>query len=113
MLARISVDPGTPPGPAHYDRMGVLVVTGAPLEGDPFWDPIAFSWPLLGILLALGAVLTIGFVVWMVLQPEEPEHDTTDLVDKATEHDRDRARAIRRRLDADSGRADTSEPDLR
>ncbi|APX33786.1 hypothetical protein BH708_14900 [Brachybacterium sp. P6-10-X1] len=93
--------------------MGVAVVVGAPMQGDPFWDPIAFSWPLFGIFLAIAVVLTIGFVVWMVLQPEEPDHDTTDLVDKATEHDRDRARTIRRRLDADSGRADASEPELR
>lgn len=83
------------------------------MQGDPFWDPVAFSWPLLGIFLAIALVLTIGFVVWLVLQPDEPDHDTTDLVDKATEHDRDRARTVGRRLDADSGRADVSEPELR
>lgn len=83
------------------------------MQGDSFWDPIAFSWPLFGIFLAITLVLTIGFVVWLVLQPDEPDHDTTDLVDKATEDDRDRARAIGRRLDADSGRADASEPELR
>ncbi|WP_304502135.1 hypothetical protein [Brachybacterium sp. FME24] len=89
------------------------MVVAAPLEGDPFWDPISFSWPLLGILLAITVLLTIGFVVWLVLQPEEPDHDTKDLVDKATRHDRERAQAIRRRLDADSGRDDTSGPGLR
>ena len=113
MLAWISVGPGTTPGPSHHDRMGVLVVVAAPLRSATFWDPVAFSWPLMGFLLAITAMLTIGFVVWMVLQPEEPEHDTKDLVDRATRRDRESAHMIRRRLDADSGRADTSEPDLR
>lgn len=113
MLAGISVDPGAPPGSSCHDRMGVAMVAAAPMQGDPFWDPIAFSWPLFGIFLAIALVLTIGFAVWMVLQPEEPRHDTTELVDKATAHDRDRARTIGRRLDADSGRTDASEPELR
>ncbi|MFC7376115.1 hypothetical protein ACFQS2_02300 [Brachybacterium sp. GCM10030267] len=85
----------------------------APLEDDPIWDPVAFSWPLIGILLAITVLLTIGFVVWTVLQPDEPDHDTSGLVDKATRRDREQARTIHRRLDADSGRADTSEPELR
>jgi len=80
---------------------------------DEFWDPIEATWPLMGIFLVVGLVLTIGFVVWLVLQPEEPDHDTTDLVDKAVDRDRERARSISRRQDADSGRADTSEPELR
>ena len=78
-----------------------------------FWDPVRFSWPLMGILLIGTVLLTIGFTVWMVLQPEEPEHDTTDLVKKATERDRAAARTVNRRQDADAGRADTSEPELR
>lgn len=85
----------------------------APFQGDPIWDPVAWSWPVIGILLAVLAVLTIGVVVWTVLQPEEPDHDTDELVDKAVRRDRERARTIQRRLDADSGRADTSEPELR
>lgn len=89
-----------------------MVIT-APFQGDSFWDPVDFNWPLMGILLAITAVLTLGFVVWMVLQPEEPEHDTKDLVDEAVDRDRERARTIGRRLDADTGRADTSEPELR
>ena len=83
------------------------------VEGDPFWDPVAWSWPAIGILLAGTVLGTIVFVVWLVLQPEEPDHDTQDLVDKAVRSDRERARTIRRRLDADAGRDDTSEPDLR
>lgn len=82
-------------------------------EGDPFWDPIPFSWPLLLILVAICLLLTIAFVVWLVVQPEEPERDSKPLVDAATRRDRQRAHRIRRRLDADSGRADTSEPELR
>lgn len=49
----------------------------------------------------------------MVIQPDEPEHDTTELVDRAVDRDRARTRTISRRLDADAGRADTSEPELR
>lgn len=85
----------------------------APFEGSPIWDPVSWSWPLLGILLAGTFLLTLVFVVWTILQPDEPEHDTDDLVDKATRSDRERARTIQRRLDADTGRADTSEPELR
>lgn len=78
-----------------------------------FWDPVAFSWPLLGILLGGTVVLTIAFLVWVVLQPEEPDLDTKPLVDKAVQRDLERAHIIARRLDADSGRADASEPELR
>lgn len=85
----------------------------APFEDSGFWDPVAFSWPLMGILLALTAVLTLAVVVWTVLQSDEPDVDTTPLVDRATTRDRARAATIRRRLDADVGRADTSEPELR
>lgn len=85
----------------------------APFQGDPIWDPVAWSWPLFGILLAFLAAATIGFIVWTVLQPDEPDHDTDELVDNAVRRDRERARTIERRLDADSGRADTSEPELR
>lgn len=81
--------------------------------GGSFWDPVAASWPLMALLGAICLVLTIGFVVWLVLQPEEPEMDTKPLVDKAVGKDRDRAALIRRRLDADSGRADVSDPELR
>ena len=60
-------------------------------------------------LLGAGCLLlTIGFVVWLVLQPDEPEQETTPLVDRAVDRDRGRAALIRRRLDADSGRADVS-----
>lgn len=83
------------------------------LVGDPFWDPVPFSWSLLLILTAICLLLTIGFVVWMVLQPEEPEADTKPPVDKATRQDRETAVTIRRRLDADTGRSDPSEPELR
>lgn len=93
------------------------LLAAAPFEDSPFWNPLGPSpsnfWSVFGILLAGTAVLTIAFVVWMVIQPEEPEHDTTELVDRAVDRDHDRARAISRRLDADAGRADTSEPELR
>jgi hypothetical protein len=48
-----------------------------------------------------------------VLQPEKPAKDTTELVDRAVDRDRGRAALIRRRLDADSGRADVADPELR
>lgn len=91
------------------------LLTAAPFEDSPFWNPDlpGSFWSVFGILLAGTAVLTIAFVVWMVIQPDEPEHDTTELVDKAVDRERDRARTISRRLDADAGRADTSEPELR
>ena len=63
--------------------MGTVAGTASLFEGDPFWDPVSFSWPLMLILLALCLLLTIVFLVWMALQPEEPEDDTTALVDKA------------------------------
>lgn len=85
----------------------------APFEGDAFWDPVPGSWLLMGILVAIVVVLTIVFLVWTAVQPDEPDHDTKELVDRAVRRDRERAASIRRRLDADSGRADTSEPDLR
>ena len=93
--------------------MGIRAAAAHPLAGDPFWDPVAFSWPVLLILLAICLLLTIGFVVWTVLQPDEPDLDTTELVDKATRQDREKAATIRRRLDADTGRADAAEPELR
>lgn len=93
--------------------MGILASAAPSLASDPFWDPVAFSWPVLLILVAICLLLTIGFVVWTVLQPEEPDLDTTELVDKATRQDRETAATIRRRLDADTGRADAAEPELR
>lgn len=93
--------------------MGVLVVLAAPFRSDPFWDPVAFSWPILGILLALTAVLTIGLLAWAVLQSEEPDHHTRELVDRATRRDRGRADDVRYRLDAEAGRADPSTPGRR
>ena len=84
----------------------------APAEGS-FWDPVAATWPLMALLGAGCLLLTIGFVVWLVLQPDEPEQDTTPLVDKAVDRDLGRAALIRRRLDADSGRAGVSDPELR
>ncbi|ASK66041.1 hypothetical protein CFK39_09700 [Brachybacterium avium] len=93
--------------------MGIAAGVIAPIAGDPFWDPVPFSWPVLLILAGLCLLLTIGFMVWTVLQPDEPEHDTTALVDKATRQDRRTAATIRRRLDADTGRADAAEPELR
>lgn len=93
--------------------MGFFAQGRAPLEDSGFWDPVPFSWPLMGILLAVTAVLTIAFVVWTALQPEEPTIDTAPLVDRVTRRDRSRAATVRRRLDADAGRADTAEPELR
>lgn len=93
--------------------MSIVAGSVIAFGGDPFWDPVPFSWPLLLILLALCLLLTIGFVVWLVVQPEEPEHSTKPLVDRAVQHDRESAVTIRRRLDADSGRADPADPELR
>lgn len=89
------------------------ILLAAPAEGSSFWDPVPATWPLMALLGAGCLLLTIGFVVWLVLQPEEPELDTKPLVDEAVGKDRGRAALIRRRLDADSGRADVSDPELR
>lgn len=93
--------------------MSIHVAAASPWAAGTFWDPVPFSWTILLILGAICLLLTIAFVVWTVLQPEEPEVDTTALVDRATGRDRERAATIRRRLDADAGRADTAEPELR
>ncbi|MCT1430372.1 hypothetical protein M3G50_06340 [Brachybacterium muris] len=95
--------------------IAATLLAATPFEDSPFWNPDlpGSFWSVFGILLAGTAVLTIAFVVWMVIQPDEPEHDTTELVDRAVGRERDRARIISRRLDADAGRADTSEPELR
>lgn len=87
--------------------MSILAQTGS------FWEPVPFSIPLLLVMAAFCLLLTIIYVVWLVIQPEEPDHSTTELVDKATRQDREEAELITRRLDADSGRADASEPELR
>ena len=72
----------------------VSIIAGSVVAfgGDPFWDPVPFSWPLLLILVAICLLLTLGFIVW---------------------HDRESAVTVRRRLDADSGRADPADPELR
>lgn len=93
--------------------MGIVMADASPFQGDSFWDPVAFSWPLMLILAAICILLTLAFVVWLVLQPDEPDLDTKPLVDKATRRDRTTATTIHRRLDADTGRADTTEPELR
>lgn len=93
--------------------MGIVADGAATFAGSSFWDPVPFSWPVMLILSAICLLLTIAFVVWTVLQPEKPAHDTTALIDKATREDREAAATIRRRLDADAGRADTAEPELR
>lgn len=83
------------------------------LRADGFWDPVPFSWPLMGVLLAALLVLTVGFVLWTALQPDEPSTEEKELVDRAVERDRSAAQLTRRRLDADSGRTDAHRPDLR
>ena len=113
MLATFSARPGPPRGRRTDAEGADMFASPVLVEGDPFWDPVAWSWPAIGILLAGTVLATIVFVVWLVLQPEEPDQDTEDLVDKAVRSDRERARAIQRRLDADAGRDDTSEPDPR
>ena len=95
------------------DALLLAAPSHAAPAGGSFWDPVAATWPLMALLGAGCLLLTIGFVVWRVLQPDEPEQDTTPLVDKAVDGDRGRAALIRRRLDADSGRADVSDPELR
>ena len=111
MLTWISAAPALGRDRAAHPEGGPVQLLA--FVGDPFWDPVPFSWPLMLILLALCLLLTIVFLVWMALQPEEPEDDTTALVDKATRQDRDSAATIRRRLDAETGRADPTEPELR
>ncbi|UVY84270.1 hypothetical protein NLU66_01345 [Brachybacterium sp. NBEC-018] len=78
-----------------------------------FLDPVGFSWMILLLLLLGTLVLTIGSAIWMLLQPDEPELDTTPLVDDAVRRDREAAALLRRRLDADAGRTDTTAPELR
>ncbi|PMC74831.1 MULTISPECIES: hypothetical protein [unclassified Brachybacterium] len=92
-------------------------IPGAPLaggfRGDPFWDPVPFDWTLMLILVAICLLLTLAVVVWLVMQPEEPEHSTKHLVDDAVQRDHDRARTIHQRMNAESGRADAAQPDPR
>lgn len=78
-----------------------------------FLDPVGFSWTILLLLLLGTLVLTIGSTIWMLLQPDEPELDTTPLVDEAVRRDQEAAALLRRRLDADAGRTDTTAPELR
>lgn len=78
-----------------------------------FWDPVAFSWPVMAVLIIGTIVLTIGFAVWYVLQPEEPDFDTKKIVKKATDRDRREADLIAHRLDAEAGREDSAHPELR
>jgi len=82
-------------------------------QGDSFWDPVPFSWPLMLIMLAVCLLLTIAFLVWTAVQSDKPDTDPGPLLDRATARDRKKARTVQRRLDADAGRADTSEPELR
>ncbi|WP_114853326.1 hypothetical protein [Brachybacterium sp. YJGR34] len=95
--------------------MGIVAGSAAPFEDSAFWNPIPFSWPVALILLAVCALLTIAVVVWLVVQPDEPETGSRSraLVERATGRDRRRADTVRRRLEADAGRADPSEPELR
>ena len=76
-------------------------------EAD-FWNPIEPSWELWLLLIIVLVLLTAGSTVWWLLTPDEPEMDTKELA-----RDREQARTISRRQDADAGRADTSEPELR
>ena len=78
-----------------------------------FLDPVAFSWPVLLPLLAGTRLLTIRFAVWTLGQNDEPDLRTDELVDRAVRRDRDRAALLRRRLDAEAGRTDTTAPELR
>src|SRR5699024_12329725 len=96
--------------PPQGAAMGIRAAAAPSLASDPFWGPVAFSWPVLLILLAICLLLTIGFVVWTVLQPDEPDLDTTELVDQATRQDREKAAASRRRLAADTGRGAAAAP---
>src|SRR5690625_7746197 len=83
MLATFSARPGLPRGRRTDAEGADMFASPVLVEGDPFWDPVAWSWPAIGILLAGTVLATIVFVVWLVLQPEEPDQDTEDLVDKA------------------------------
>ena len=116
MLGGISTARETHPWPGITSEGAfVTIIAGSVVAfgGDPFWDPVPFSWPLLLILVAICLLLTLGFIVWLVVQPDEPENSTKPLVDKAVRHDRESAVTVRRRLDADSGRADPADPELR
>src|SRR5699024_3321271 len=110
MLATFSARPGPPRGRRTDAEGADMFASPVLVEGDPFWDPVAWSWPPIGILLAGTVLATIVFVVRLVLQPEEPEQATEDLVHEAVRSARERPRALQRRLDADAGRDDPSEP---
>lgn len=78
-----------------------------------FWDPVAFSWPIMIALIVGTILLTIGAIVWYVLLPDEPEFSTKKLVTKAVNRDRREANSIAHHLDAESGRDDATTPDPR
>src|SRR5699024_12293902 len=100
MLATFSARPGPPRGRRTDAETADMFASPVLVEGDPFWDLVAWSWPAIGILLAGPVLATIVFVVWLVLQPAEPDQGTEDLVAKAVPGDRERARAIQRQLAA-------------
>src|SRR5699024_4667531 len=108
MLATFSARPGPPRGRRTDAEGADMFASPVVVEWAPSWAPTAWSGSAIGIPLAGTVLATIVFGVWLVLQPEEPDQDTEDLVDKAVRSDRERARAIQRRLDADAGRDDTS-----
>ncbi|MGY5765743.1 hypothetical protein ACXET9_11130 [Brachybacterium sp. DNPG3] len=85
----------------------------SPLHAGGFWDPVPFSWPLLGIMIAALLVLTVGFVLWTALQSDEPATAQEELVDRAVARDQEAARLARRRFEADAGRTDAHHPELR
>lgn len=75
--------------------------------GSLWTDPPAWSWVTFGVLCLIIVVLTVGFFIWMMLQPEEPADPEEDLVQKAVDRDRAAAADIAATQDADSGRLGT------
>ncbi len=72
---------------------------------DGFWDPVPFSWPVMGILLAGIAVLTVGFLIWLMLQPDEPDMSSSAEIKRATRRDREAAAQIMTSLSSEAGRS--------
>src|SRR5690625_7949542 len=59
MLATFSARPGPPRGRRTDAEGADMFASPVLVEGDPFWDPVAWSWPAIGILLAGTVLATI------------------------------------------------------
>ncbi|MFC0672867.1 hypothetical protein [Brachybacterium hainanense] len=77
------------------------------------WTTAPSLSPLAVVVLIAGTILlTIGFLIWLALTPDEPADTTREARRRLSERSRAEAARNRRRLDADAGRADHVAGDL-